>query len=302
MKSIQFIHDQRNGRQLNINSDSEDFQIEQNRNVDDIENIEMESEVHETEYIPSPPASPILSVSKIIKRTPLQKLSNFTMECDRYNISDRAAAALASSTLKDYNIVDENADPIVIDKNKVRRERSKSRNIATKENRHTDKIIISFSFDSKKNRTLVYKRMDDNVLHPRLVFETNFVILKEPGSIFIGYAVASETEKSPEIAKLLLDFCSEKGFDFSSVIAIGCDGEPKNTGKNNGVIRNIEISLQRPVHWLICLLHFNELPFRHLFQKIDGSVTTGPKSTTGKIAQALHDVNIPVCFAIFYYI
>lgn len=67
-------------------------------------------------------------------------------------------------------------------------------------------------------------------------------------------------------------------------------------------MRNIEISLKRPVHWLICLLHFNELPFRHLFQKIDGSVTTGPKSTTGKLAQGLDDVNIPVCFAILKYL
>ncbi|GBM12728.1 hypothetical protein AVEN_228520-1 [Araneus ventricosus] len=41
-----------------------------------------------------------------------------------------------------------------------------------------------------------------------------------------------------------------------------------------------------PAQWSICLLHFNELPFRHIFQHID-SQTAGPKSFSGPIGQKL---------------
>ncbi|GBN12255.1 hypothetical protein AVEN_245732-1 [Araneus ventricosus] len=36
----------------------------------------------------------------------------------------------------------------------------------------------------------------------------------------------------------------------------------------------------------MCILHFNELPFRHIFQHIDGQ-TAGPKSFSGPIEQQL---------------
>ena len=35
------------------------------------------------------------------------------------------------------------------------------------------------------------------------------------------------------------------------------------------------------------MLHLNELPFRHLFEEIDGP-TTGPKSFTGEIGKELN--------------
>ncbi|GBL99586.1 hypothetical protein AVEN_68847-1 [Araneus ventricosus] len=43
-------------------------------------------------------------------------------------------------------------------------------------------------------------------------------------------------------------------------------------------------SCRTPVHWRICFQHFNQLPFRHFFQHIDGQ-TAGPKYFTGPIGQ-----------------
>ncbi|GBL99672.1 hypothetical protein AVEN_249723-1 [Araneus ventricosus] len=45
-------------------------------------------------------------------------------------------------------------------------------------------------------------------------------------------------------------------------------------------------SCRTPAQWSICLLHFNELPFRHIFQHIDGQ-TAGPKSFIGPIGKQL---------------
>ncbi|KAJ8870204.1 hypothetical protein PR048_029220 [Dryococelus australis] len=36
-----------------------------------------------------------------------------------------------------------------------------------------------------------------------------------------------------------------------------------------GVIHTIEEQVKRPLQWGVCLLHFNQLPFRHLFQTLD---------------------------------
>lgn len=73
--------------------------------------------------------------------------------------------------------------------------------------------------------------------------------------------------------------------------AIGCDGTNVNTGWKNGVIRRYEKHFQHSVQWLICLLHFTELPLRALFTSIDGS-TTGPKAFSGVIGKAIHSLVI----------
>ncbi|GBM39369.1 hypothetical protein AVEN_126504-1 [Araneus ventricosus] len=46
-------------------------------------------------------------------------------ECDRYGISDRAAASFASSVLQDIGIVHEGETSHVVDRNKIRRQRKK---------------------------------------------------------------------------------------------------------------------------------------------------------------------------------
>lgn len=62
-----------------------------------------------------------------------------------------------------------------------------------------------------------------------------------------------------------------------------------------GICRSLEIELNRPLHWFVCMLHFNKLHFRHVFLKIDGNVTTGPKPTAGPIFNAIKGgVNQPV--------
>ena len=62
-----------------------------------------------------------------------------------------------------------------------------------------------------------------------------------------------------------------------------CDGSATNKGKNGCVIRNLELFLDQ---WMICVLHLNELPFRYIFEAIDGR-TTGPKCFEGDIGKEL---------------
>lgn len=50
----------------------------------------------------------------------------------------------------------------------------------------------------------------------------------------------------------------------------------------------MEESLHKPLQWLICLLHCNELPLRALIQHLDGK-TAGPGQFKGPIGNLLDD-------------
>ena len=64
------------------------------------------------------------------------------------------------------------------------------------------------------------------------------------------------------------------------------DGTNVNTGAQ-GVISLREKPLGRHLQWFVCLLHANELPIRHLVQKLDGG-NPGPNAFSGKIWRALY--------------
>jgi len=63
-----------------------------------------------------------------------------------------------------------------------------------------------------------------------------------------------------------------------------------NTGRTGGAIRLLELKVKRPLQGLVCLLHANELPLRHLFQSLDGA-TTGPRGFSGTLGNALNKCN-----------
>lgn len=44
----------------------------------------------------------------------------------------------------------------------------------------------------------------------------------------------------------------------------------------------------RPLQWIICQLHGNELPLRHLIEELDGE-TDGPEAFSGEIGKSLKD-------------
>lgn len=91
-------------------------------------------------------------------------------------------------------------------------------------------------------------------------------------------------------------FFVEKEIALDALIGICCDGEPTNTGVRNGILRRFQLHLNRPLHWFLCLLHFNEPPFRHLFDTLDKSSTTGPRTTTGRLGKQIETCeNLPVC-------
>lgn len=212
------------------------------------------------------------------------QLKNTALASDRFNVSDRATAAIASSVLHDFGLATKEDDSLIIDKNKVRREKSSFRSNLQDMIKNEPNVIQGLYFDGRKDNTLKIDEVNNKCFR-RTAKEEHYSIILEPGSIYVGH-VSPSTGSSKVIASAILDYLKESNFSLDELDVIGCDGTVTNTGWKTGVIRTIEEEIKRPLQWGVCLLHLNELPFRHLFQTLDGE-TTGPKSFSGLIGSQL---------------
>lgn len=230
--------------------------------------VTVESEAKKAEDV-----TPVVTRFPVVART-----------LDRFGISDRAGAAIVSATLQDVGIISQSNVSNVVDRNKIRRERTKARTILSSQSvlKDYDRGQFGLYFDGRKDRTLY---LEDNRREVKI--EEHVSLVKEPGSVYIGH-VSLNSGKAQIIGKHIVNFlsCVENDIDVTKMVAIGCDGTSVNTGVKGGVIRNMELILKRPLQWFVCQLHANELPLRHLFTHVDGT-TTGPRSFTGEIGKLL---------------
>lgn len=108
----------------------------------------------------------------------------------------------------------------------------------------------------------------------------NIVMVQEPGNNFISY-VTPKTGGAVDTATAILTKLHHLNINLDKLTFIGGDGCPTNTGYKKGVIRQIEEQLERPLIWIICLLHLLELPlkkiFECLFEKGKGPNDFGPE-------------------------
>ena len=220
-----------------------------------------------------------------------RRLTTTARASERYGISDRAAADIASSVLADYGIVTTDDKSEVIDRSKLRRERKKLRLELSTEAANSMTSLRGVYFDGRKDKTLVQENIAGK-LHRKTIHEEHIILLEEPGSKYLGH-VAPERGNADCIKKCMTSFFDENNLNLAQLTAIGCDGTAVNTGHKGGIIRLLESHLNRPLQWFVCLLHGNELPLRHLFEHLDGS-TTGPRSFSGPVgAQLQHCETMP---------
>ncbi|XP_036339782.1 uncharacterized protein LOC118749119 [Rhagoletis pomonella] len=233
-----------------------------------------------------PSATQQLSAMKRGPYTARYNIPNFVMMCDRFGVSDRVAACIATALLEDLNIRDEKGDFIIMDKRKVARERLKYRDVVLSKQR-IESNLKAFSFDGRKNDSLTQQTINQKY-HQNMVKEPHLVVAREPNTVLIGYVELTK-EDAESKQKQLFEFFNNKQISLEHLIGICSDGEPANTGTYNGVLRRFELHLKKPLHWFVCLLHFNELPFRHLYQTLDQAITFGPRSTTGKLDKQIQE-------------
>ena len=75
------------------------------------------------------------------------------------------------------------------------------------------------------------------------------------------------------IAKKQFDSFNDTKLEHKLAI-VGTDGNASMTGKYNGCISGLEELLNKPLYWIVCLLHTNELPLRLVFGVFDGFINS----------------------------
>lgn len=220
--------------------------------------------------------------TEVVSRQLRRELPALARACDRTGVSDRSAAAIASAVLQDFGVISSLDASSVVDRSKVRRERKRKR-VEVEHTAVTD-IVQGLYFDGRKDKTLVNTKKGNKFYRERKV-EEHICLVQQPQSRYIGHVIP-KSGSAKEISNSIISFLTQNLVDTKDIIAVGCDGTNTNTGHKAGVIRRLEENFKKPVQWLVCQLHSNELPLRHLLQHLDG-VTTGPTGFSGPIGKAL---------------
>ena len=95
----------------------------------------------------------------------------------------------------------------------------------------------------------------------------------EPDGCYRMHYTPSEAippnKPAQEVAIGLYEWLVRHGQD-SSILVLGGDSTNSMIGWKGGAIAWVEKYLNRKTFWAICQIHTNELPLRHLIEKLDG--------------------------------
>ena len=209
----------------------------------------------------------------------------------RFGCTSRGLAAITTSTLVDLGIVTKNDPHLIVDKSKVEREKERVIKQLVEEASEDLKVnkVDCILFDGKKDLTRVRFEVEgsDKIYHG-MQREEHISVCSAEG-YYLTHFVPNDPTQGVSAAKAvsdqLLEYLKEFGLD-KSLLAIGGDSTPANTGYKGGSIHFLEVGLGRRLVWIICQLHTNELPLRHLIIDLDGPTASGDKFT-GPLGKAL---------------
>ena len=198
--------------------------------------------------------------------------AQFIEMCLRYGLSDEAVSNILNSYLLDIGVTDPSH---LVSTSKITR--MKKKHLLHLRSINDLKVkFLSFGFDGKKSHTKVdrgQKKVQDKI-----------AVIDQVTKTFVASFTPNDG-KGCTIANAIIEL-AKKHDSMDSLRMLSVDGENKNTGHTNGVIRCVENMLKRPVHWLVCNLHLVELVFRHLFIAVDG-VLEGPQDYSGDIGEVV---------------
>ena len=216
----------------------------------------------------------------------------------RFGCSSREVAALTTCALIDVGLITKNDPHLIVDHNKV--EREKDRVVRELVERAAEDLKVNkvecILFDGKKDLSRVRLEVEgsEKVFHGMRV-EEHISVCSAQGQYLTHFVPDDATETvsaAKAVADQLLDYLKGVELD-KSLLAVGGDSTNVNTGYKGGSIHYLEVGLGRRLVWIICQLHTNELPLRHLIIDLDGPTASGNKFT-GPLGQMLDQVeNMP---------
>ncbi|GBM25568.1 hypothetical protein AVEN_272560-1 [Araneus ventricosus] len=149
---------------------------------------------------------------------------------DRFGVSDRAVAAIASSVLHDVGLKTSNNSDLVVDENKLRREKAKVRKYLKFQALSEAQALTlkGLYFDGRKYSTLIEERVDTK-RYTRKAKEERLCLIEELGSRYITH-LSPSFGTAKQISASIIGYFEGITRDLSQLLAIGFDGTSVNTG------------------------------------------------------------------------
>ena len=172
---------------------------------------------------------------------------NLAMMSERFQLPDRASAAVANAALKDAGLISALDKTYGIDKNKLRREREKYRNIISEEEAIFYKFIDGIYIDGRKDATSLteHDAQTGKYYHKTELQEHIFAVVGEPGACSLMH-VSPQDGRGINIPNEVYD--AIKGTELSDTLqVVGTDGTASMTANKAGFIGCLEKKLGRPL-------------------------------------------------------
>lgn len=234
-------------------------------------------------------------------------------EAVRYDTGYGEVAAIMNRTLEVLGAITNQEKGLVITKSFAQRG---IKRIGKKMTRkwHEDNAKNSlecFFFDGVKAKNLMLVERNGTLIQDSSILYENIVMVQQPFDRYLGFFATMECSADKNFFGMK-NFFVKNNISLQNLIAIGSDGASTNTGADNGIIAKFEAFLNRPLHWIICLLHLLDLILRAVVTVYFGD-TIGPGKYLGKINCDLNDChtyrivdftevclnNMPTCVELF---
>lgn len=122
-------------------------------------------------------------------------------------------------------------------------------------------------FDGKTDLTKVMIQRIDGKKVQGTAMEEHITMVGQPGDRFLGHLAPSGRD-AVTISDAIFDFVVDNGYE-EELEVVGGDSTVTNTGHKGGIINLIEKKKGRRLLIVVCNLHCNELPLRHLIKARD---------------------------------
>ena len=141
-----------------------------------------------------------------------------------------------------------------------------------------EKSITCILHDGRNDRINVMLEDERGKRFPSVRSEEHITLTSEPGGEYVGH-LSPTSKDAKTIATELYDFLVKEGID-KTLEYIGGDSTNSVTGREGGTMHHLEVLLGHRLMRIICELHTNELPLRHIITELDGP-TSGANSFSG---------------------
>ena len=174
-----------------------------------------------TDQTQSSAASEFVSQSMPYENQNQMIWSNLARMSERFQISNRAAAAIANSVMQDLGLITDNDKTYVIDRSKLQRERQRCHAEIRKKEQENFKLVNTIYFNGRKDATQVTMQGSNDKFYRSVQLEDHYTMVGQPGEYYLSH-FSTEDGKGRTIAQKIFNIIANTELHYKLTV-VGTD-------------------------------------------------------------------------------